>query len=128
MQPLRTAALLLALTSACGLGASFVKTGEAPASARRASQVEVFTAGPPQRPYAERGIIQIRGYGLFAYDAPLEDVVKKARQAGSENGCDAVVLRQATSTERDVFSNASGARTDSTATCIVFTQGASAAL
>ena len=92
--------------ASCVLNSTYTPTGDAPASTRAPADVEVLVGVQPQRTFAQRGVIRISGY---APDASA--MIAEARQAGADNGCDAVVLTLASDTRHDVTTGA----------CIVYT-------
>ena len=118
----RSLALAAVLSPLCGcvVTASFIKTGDAPASHRKLAKVEVLTL-VPQVPFQERGIIHLTGN----YDAGIETVVARAKEAGVEFGCDAVVVNFGSRTSPSLLNvlstnKADSTVTNSTATCIVY--------
>jgi hypothetical protein len=84
-------ALVLALAGCVSV--SYVPTAAtAPAPKPRDCQIEVFSAGPPQRAYEEIGILE--GEGSF-WSADLEDLLPKLREEACLAGGDAIVLLSA---------------------------------
>jgi hypothetical protein len=91
--------------ASCVLNSTYTPTGDAPASTRAPADVEVLVGVQPQRTFAQRGVIRISG------NADASAMIAEAKQAGADNGCDAVVLTLASDTRRDVTTGA----------CIVYT-------
>lgn len=81
------AALVLAL-SGC-VSVSYVPTSAALPPKPKDCEIQVFSAGPPQRAYEEVGILE--GKGSF-WNADLEDVLPRLREEACLAGGDAIVL------------------------------------
>ena len=82
--------LLLAL-SAC-VSVSYVPTATPFPPKPKDCEIQVFSAGPPQRAYQEIGILE--GKGSF-WNADLADVLPRLREEACAAGGDAIVLLSA---------------------------------
>ncbi|MGE0158512.1 MAG: hypothetical protein AB7T31_03815 [Gemmatimonadales bacterium] len=81
----------VAAASGC-VSVSYVPTAAALPPKPRDCEIQVFSAGPPQRPYQELGILE--GKGSFS-SSDLEDVLPKLREEACLVGGDAIVLLSA---------------------------------
>lgn len=128
-QRTRTSVFLLALACAaagCAATGSFIPTGD-PALAREPrppEQVEVFTAGPPARPFAELGMLEAQQSADYPHLDPPEDLLAQMRREAGQRGCDGLVITgpndavvTVTKDEKDSVRTLKGFR----GTCIVFT-------
>lgn len=92
--------LLLApwAVAACGgTWKEFTPTNEPPYELlpRPADSVEIFTAGPPDRPYIELGMVSVQQADEFTQGG-RERLLRDLRKVAGSHGCDAVVIRERT--------------------------------
>lgn len=113
------------LLAACGSSATFIQTRQLTLlpEARTPESVELFTAGPPTRPYVEHGIIEGSQDTHLSADGTAEILASMRAMAG-KCGCDALVL--AGSANRDGIDFDGNVRTVQglRGTCIVWSTGA----
>jgi hypothetical protein len=86
-------ALLSAVAlAACGSRVDFIKLNRPPSAlhARPADRVELFTMGPPVRPYVELGLIEGHRKSLSREDA--SETLLAMREEAGRRGCDALVV------------------------------------
>lgn len=90
---LRLMASAAALVTACGSSAKFIPIHPLAASpgARPPESVELFTAGPPARPYAELGIIE-GGQDTHLSAHGTAEILASMRKTAGIYGCDGLVL------------------------------------
>lgn len=93
----------------CGITSGFVPLAPPPhfVGERPASDVELFTAGPPRRAYQEVGIVEVSGYG----DSPPTELLAELRAVAGAHGCNAVV----------VTGSSARLQTSYRGTCVVYT-------
>lgn len=84
-----------------------------PQSRRSAAEIEIFSAGPPQRTYVERGMIESLSHGEDAARG-----IAKMRHLAAMVGCDALVIRTRLHTG---YARAARPTGGYDATCIVYT-------
>lgn len=120
-------ALALSL-AACGTSVKAIEINPAPRamSPRPPATVELFTSGPPQRPYVDVALLEAEEESSFSSDKTPE-MLTALRERGAQMGCDAIVLGGMTSrdpnlgdTETWLNDDAKG-RKGVYATCIVYT-------
>lgn len=86
--------LLLALGVATGCGVVTVdetplNAPPAPMAPRDPSKVDVFTAGPPSKPYVEVAMLEARQDDMYSSD---QTTIAKLRDYAAHKGCDAIVV------------------------------------
>jgi hypothetical protein len=83
----------LALLAACGTTTEFVRTNSSYAArpARPADAVDIYTAGPPPRPFVEVGIIEAQQQSAYSSGGMPRVIAELRKRAGAE-GCDGVIL------------------------------------
>lgn len=86
-----TASAVLCVAAAC-VSVSYVQTGDVYPPKPAECDIEVFSAGPPDRAYEELGIVE--GEGSF-WQAELRDIVPRLREEACRAGGDAIVLLSA---------------------------------
>lgn len=131
----RFAALTLALAATLGLGlaacgTSIRTTAINPApramTPRPAATVELFTSGPPRRPYVDVALLEAEEESSFSTDRTPE-MLTALRERGAAMGCDGIVMGGMTSRDpgvRDVetwLNDDAKGRKGVYATCIVYT-------
>ena len=97
-----------ALLAACGSSATFIPTRQLaePPRARPTESVELFTAGPPARPYVELGIIE-GSQDTHLSPHGTAEILTSMRETAGRYGCDALVLTGAANRDGvDVEGNA----------------------
>ncbi|HVY49692.1 MAG TPA: hypothetical protein VHB21_27550 [Minicystis sp.] len=91
--PLRFVAVLALAVAGCGTSIDYTQTHVAPRpmSPHALESVEILTAGPPQRPFVEIGMIEARQQSGYSLDNKHE-VLDKLRNYAANLGCDAIVV------------------------------------
>jgi hypothetical protein len=77
----------------CGTYASFTEINSPPheMSSRPPSRIQVFSSGPPSRPYVDVAVIRVeQTHSLNEQSAEL--MIRRIREQAGAIGCDAVVL------------------------------------
>ncbi len=127
--PNRLVALILTLgAAACGSSVKTIAINPAPhaMTPRPPETVEMFTSGPPQRPYVDVALMEAEEESSFSTHKTPE-MLTALRERGAQMGCDAIVFGGMSSrdpnlgdTETWLNDDAKG-RKGIYATCIVYT-------
>jgi hypothetical protein len=119
----------LALSAAaCGTAVKTIEINPAPRAMgpRPPQTVEMFTSGPPQRPYVDVALLEAEEESSFSSDKTPE-MLTALRERAAQMGCDAVVLGGMTSRDPNLgdaetwLSDDVRGRKGVYATCIVYT-------
>lgn len=116
------------LLTACGTTTRFAATNPSPKPLRPvpAEAVAVFSAGVPDRPFAEIGIVQARqSSDLSLHEMP--EILEEMRAEAGRRGCEGLVLNgssdkqmSSTTVSRRGYSSTSTSLEGYWGTCIVF--------
>ena len=127
----RTVLLIALLSAGCGTTISATTINPAPRQLRPrpADTVEIFSSGPPRRPYIDVAFLEAEQETGFSVDNTPE-FIAQLRERAAQMGCDGVVLGGTTHAADVVASvaiDASASKKGITATCIVYPPPALAA-
>ena len=112
--------------AACGMIAiqeTPINSPPAPMTPRDPGKVEMFTAGPPSKPYVEIAMLEAQQQDEYS-----GDVVAKLREYAAHKGCDGIVVTGSSAREahNKLFENQTVTLKGYRATCIVYKVDASA--
>lgn len=84
---------VVSLLTGCGTSISFTETNTPPSgmAPKAASDVQVFSTAPPDRPYMEVGLLKAQQQSSYSLDGDSA-ILNKLRQAAAERGCDAIMI------------------------------------
>jgi len=123
---------LWVVASAAGCGTSIQATmiNSAPHAMRPRSlaSVEIFSSGPPRRPYVDVAYLEAEQQSSYSFD-DTADFLARLREQAARMGCDGVVIGSVTHAADPVASvtaNVNTSRKGLTATCIVYLPDAAA--
>jgi len=93
---MRNGLLLVAIAASllgCGTRTSYTQLNPSPVPMheRDPSTVEVFSAGKPERPYVEVGIIEAQQRSGFSSD-DMPEIVAEMRERAAAQGCDGMII------------------------------------
>ncbi len=120
----RSFTLIAFLAAGCGTAISTTTINPAPRPLRPrpAETVQIFSSGPPQRPYIDVALLEAEQETGFSFDNTPE-MLSHLRVRAAQMGCDGIVLGGVThagDVVASVATDASASKKGITATCIVY--------
>jgi hypothetical protein len=120
----RTITLIALFTAGCGtaISTTLINPAPRPMSARPPETVEIFSSGPPQRPYVDVAFLEAEQESHLSVDNTPE-FINHLRVRAAAMGCDGVVLggvTHAADVAASVAADVNASKKGITATCIVY--------
>ena len=123
----RSIYVIAGLAMSCGTSVSFIPLNEPPGprASKPPEAVEVLTAGPPNRPYVEVGLLEARQDSAYSLDGSAR-IIAEMRERAAELGCDALVVTGSSDiVQPDFLSDTVDTLRGYRGTCIVYTRSVS---
>jgi hypothetical protein len=115
--------ICLLLLAACGttIRTTEINPAPRPLAARSPESVEVFTSGPPARPYKDLALFEAQQESEYSSDNTREFIIEMRAEA-ARRGCDGLVIGGITHETRRTLldSHEATSQKGMTATCIVY--------
>jgi hypothetical protein len=120
----RTITLIALLTTGCGtaISTTLINPAPRPMNARPPETVEIFSSGPPHRPYVDVAFLEAEQETHLSFDNTPE-LINHLRARAAAMGCDGVVLggvTHAADVAASYAADVNASKKGITATCIVY--------